>query len=199
MNEFEQTIEKLIKEVTSVDTIEINDIPNIELYMDQVTTFMENNLQCFKRYPSDKVLTKTMINNYAKARLFPAPVKKKYSRNHIMLLVIIYHLKTILSINDIHKLLSPITEELREGGDSRSLEIVYTSFIYLQKNAATNVLHDLAEKYEQIDCKLEEAHVDNRQDLKFILTILLLSIQANTEKRLAEKILDNFFPEPKSK
>ena len=55
------------------------DIPNIDLYMDQVTTFMDSQLATSKRHEDDKILTKTMINNYAKNDLLPPPEKKKYS------------------------------------------------------------------------------------------------------------------------
>ena len=109
MEGFIKNLEVIINESIKEETIELSDIPNIDLYMDQVTTFMEESLKSYKRYPVDKVLTKTMINNYAKAKLFPSPLKKKYTKNHLMLLVIIYHLKSILSINDINKLLKPIT------------------------------------------------------------------------------------------
>ena len=75
-----------------VKYISPEDIPNIDLYMDQVTTFMDSRLQSSARYPGkDKILTKTMINNYAKNDLLPPPVKKKYSREHVMLLGFIYY------------------------------------------------------------------------------------------------------------
>ena len=70
------------------------EIPNIDLYMDQVTTFMEEHLKDSKRYEEDKVLTKTMINNYAKNNLLPPPVKKKYSRDHMLMLIFIYYFKS---------------------------------------------------------------------------------------------------------
>ena len=57
-------------------------IPDIDLYMDQVTTFMEEHLKDTRRYPDDKVLTKTMINNYAKNNLLPPPVKKNTQGPH---------------------------------------------------------------------------------------------------------------------
>ena len=77
------------------------EIPNIDLYMDQVTTFMEEHLKDSKRYEEDKVLTKTMINNYAKNNLLPPPVKKKYSRDHMLMLIFIYYFKNLLSFHDI--------------------------------------------------------------------------------------------------
>ena len=74
----------------SLSYVQLEKIPGIDLYMDQVTSFMEEELKNTKRNQEDKALTKTMINNYAKNRLLPPPVKKKYSREHILLLLFIY-------------------------------------------------------------------------------------------------------------
>ena len=78
------------------------DIPSIELYMDQVTTFMDRYLSKNKRTEEDKTLTKTMINNYTKNDLLPPPNKKRYSKEHIILLIYIYYFKNVVTINDIH-------------------------------------------------------------------------------------------------
>ena len=76
-------LRSLLDKIKNIDYIKPEDIPNIELYMDQVTTFMDEHLESTKRYDSDKILTKTMINNYAKNDLLPPPVKKKYSKEHM--------------------------------------------------------------------------------------------------------------------
>ena len=96
----DERIQDILKRLDTLSYIRPEEIPGIDLYMDQVTTFMDEHLKNTKRYPEDKVLTKTMINNYAKNNLLPAPNKKKYSREHILLLIFIYYFKNILSIND---------------------------------------------------------------------------------------------------
>ena len=83
-------LSSILESLDRIHHIKLEDIPNIELYMDQVTTFMEHNLKSSLRNPEDKILTKTMINNYAKNDLLPPPVKKKYSREHIIMLIFIY-------------------------------------------------------------------------------------------------------------
>ena len=85
-NRIQESIDKITKKTSVVDE---NEIPNIALYMDQVTTFIDDNLSSTKRYEDDKLLTKTMINNYTKAGLLPPPEKKKYSQDHILMLVVI--------------------------------------------------------------------------------------------------------------
>ena len=108
------SIEKIINDFTTyIQTqhpVASSEMPNIDLYMDQVTTFMEEHLEHCKRFPDDKILTKTMINNYAKNRLLPPPDKKKYSKDHMLFLVFIYYFKNILSISDIQTLLAPLSE-----------------------------------------------------------------------------------------
>ena len=72
-----QSLEQLFENFADFDFIRSDLLPNIDLYMDQVTTFMDCHLEKSKRYPEDKILTKTMINNYTKNNLLPPPDKKK--------------------------------------------------------------------------------------------------------------------------
>ena len=86
-------LNSLLSSLDRVGYINPDDIPNIDLYMDQVTTFMSGRLRSTARYPEeDKILTKTMINNYAKNDLLPPPIKKKYSKEHVLLLIFIYYI-----------------------------------------------------------------------------------------------------------
>ena len=76
-NDVKSFLADLLQKLKSIDYVKTEDIPNIGLYMDQVTTFMDEQLNACKRYENDKILTKTMINNYAKNDLLPPPEKKK--------------------------------------------------------------------------------------------------------------------------
>ena len=91
-------LESILKSLDRIDYIRPEDIPGIDLYMDQVTTFMDSQLSSSRRYEDDKILTKTMINNYAKNHLLPPPEKKKYSREHMLLLIFIYYFNCFIFI-----------------------------------------------------------------------------------------------------
>ena len=134
MNTFNEVIERYAAQIRTADVIEIADIPTIDLYMDQVTTFMDKGLARYKRNETDKILTKTMINNYTKAKIFPPPVKKKYSRTHLMLLIMIYHLKAILSIKDIGVLFHVALAEPDAEKQAQQIETIYAGFVALQKS-----------------------------------------------------------------
>ena len=107
-------LNSILSSISRIDYVRPDDIPNIDLYMDQVTTFMEKELASSKRHEDDKILTKTMINNYAKNNLLPPPVKKKYSKEHLLIMIFIYYFKNFLSIKDIETMLEPITDKYFE-------------------------------------------------------------------------------------
>lgn len=74
-----------------------SELPDIELYMDQVITYMNKYISVFTR-DGENGLTSSMINNYVKLNIMPPPVKKKYSRVHISRLIMICAMKPVLSI-----------------------------------------------------------------------------------------------------
>lgn len=83
-----------------------NELPEIDLYLDQVVGYLEKYLEQYNVNKDDKIITKTMINNYVKLGIMPAPEKKKYKREHIAYLIVICVLKQVYSISDIGKLIS---------------------------------------------------------------------------------------------
>ena len=116
--------------------------------MDQVTTFMEEQLKRTKRYEEDKILTKTMINNYAKNNLLPPPVKKKYSKEHVLVMIFIYYFKNILSIKDIESVLTPITEKTFDKEESLDMTSVYEEICQMEKSRIDDLKKDVTNSYE---------------------------------------------------
>lgn len=171
-------IKEIIEQLTSIELIKSSQIPDIDLYMDQITTLFEEKLKTYKKDENDKLLTKTMINNYTKDGLIPPPVKKKYSKNQIILLIMIYYLKNIISINNIKTILNNI--------DENNIEKIYNDFINLQEEENKRIEKEILENMKFV--------TENNEDekTKKILTALMLINQANIRKILAEKIIENY-------
>lgn len=188
-------IEDLLNSIKgSVDRIEYiraMDIPDIGLYMDQVTTFMDTHLKNTTREPAtDKILTKTMINNYAKNNLLPPPSKKKYSRDHVLLLIFIYYYKGILSISDIQELLQPITQRYFENGKTYDLTRVYEEVFSLEREQKDALKADVEEKFQIAQKTFEDAPEEERDFLKIYSFICMLSFDVYVKKLLIEKMID---------
>lgn len=193
-------INSILNSISRVDYIKPEDLPNIDLYMDQVTTFMESQLASTKRYPEDKILTKTMINNYAKNDLLPSPEKKRYSKEHMLMLIFIYYFKNILSINDIQILLSPITDKYFKSTGDKDLTYIYNEVFSMEKNRIEALKKDLFKSYQTAQSTFEDAEEEDREFLKNFSFICQLSFDVYLKKMLIEHLIDNMRPEdPKGK
>lgn len=186
----EERLKELLLHLDSLDHIHVEDIPQIDLYMDQVTTFMEKHLGNLKRYPDDKVLTKTMINNYAKNNLLPSPVKKKYTQEHILLLVFIYYFKNLLNFADIETILSYITEH-HFGEETLPLSEVYTEVFKLEHKQMENLKADVIQKFEAAGETFQQVEDDaSRNDLQLFSFICELAFDVFLKKQMIEMITD---------
>lgn len=184
-------LNSILASLDRVKCIDPEDIPSIDLYMDQVTTFMDSQLRSSVRYPGeDKILTKTMINNYAKNDLLPPPVKKKYSKEHVLLLVFIYYYKGILSIGDIQKLLHPITERFFQGNGSFNLESVYKEAFSMEEAQIEALKADVTQKFRVAEGTFHDAPKESRGFLQKFAFICALSFDVYLKKLLIEKLVD---------
>ncbi|SDH37611.1 protein of unknown function [Desulfosporosinus hippei DSM 8344] len=190
----EKTLKQLVEELSLTQDIKITDIPDIDLYMEQLTSFMDNSLSNQKRDEQDKILTKTMINNYTKAGLVMSPVKKKYNKRHIILLILVYYLKNILSINDIKSLFEPVLNNIETPEDDLiSLEDIYSTFLEVKNIELASFDERLIEKATMIKEKTQTIDKDGKDTAELFLIVIMLIAQANAHKKLAEKIIDKYF------
>jgi DNA-binding transcriptional MerR regulator len=187
----EAYIRSLIESLRDVKYITPDDIPNIDLYMDQVTTFMDKHLTSSKRFSEDKLLTKTMINNYTKNELLPPPYKKKYSKEHMYLLIFIYYFKNILSINDIQNIFSPLTKRYFGGESDINLEDIYKEVFRLQEEQTDALTKDMIRKMTK--AKESFADVTDPEDHDFLTVfafITMLCFDVYMRKHMIEKMID---------
>ncbi len=181
----------VIEDMKRIDYIKPTDVPNIDLYMDQVTTFMDKHLETTRRYSEDKLLTKTMINNYTKNNLLPSPNKKKYSKDHMYLLIFIYYLKNILSISDIQKVLKPLSENFFGEGKALTLEDIYTEVFGLESEQSMVVTRDVVRKYQKSRGSFEKVEDEKeRKLLQDFALISMLSFDVYMKKQLIEALID---------
>lgn len=188
----EEYIKSLIDSLKDVKYIMPDDIPNIDLYMDQVTTFMDKHLKSSKRYSEDKLLTKTMINNYTKNELLPPPSKKKYTKEHMFLLIFIYYFKNILSINDIQNIFNPLTERYYGEGSKVDLEDIYKEIFRLEKEQTDALTKDMIRKMTK--AKESFPQVTNQEDHDFLTTfsfISMLCFDVYMRKHMIEMMIDH--------
>ena len=187
----DKILESILEKLSKMEYVKSAEIPNIDLYMDQVTSFMNSHLNGAKRYEDDKILTKTMINNYAKNRLLPAPEKKKYSKEHILVLIFIYYFKNILPIGDIQSILNPLTERYFDNGYELNLEKIYEEVFSLEKEQIEYLKENLKRDYRRAKGTFAEEAEEDRDFLQTFSFICMLSYDIYIRKQIIERLIDS--------
>ena len=190
--ETEDLLQSILDSLDRIDYIRPDDIPDIELYMDQVTTFMDSRLKNAARNPEvDKILTKTMINNYAKNKLLPPPEKKRYSREHLLMLIFIYYFKNILSISDIQTLLGPITDKYFKSMTEKDMTYIYQEVFSMEQTQIRYLEKDLMRRFKSAGEIFEDADPEDKEFLHQFSFICLLSFDVYMKKMIIENMIDH--------
>ena len=198
--ETEDLLQSILDSLNRFEHISPADIPDIELYMDQVTTFMGSRLRHSARNPEeDKILTKTMINNYAKNDLLPPPIKKKYSKEHVLLLIFIYYYKGVMSINDIQTILEPITSRYFHQENGFKLEDIYNEVLSLEPGQIEKLKQDIQDKYHLAQDTFGDYPEEDKEFLRLFSFICMLSFDVYIKKLLIEKLIDTYTAEKSPK
>ena len=185
----------LLDAVDKVDLIDPSEIPDISLYMDQVTTYMDEHLKQSRRRDEDKILTKTMINNYAKNKLLPPPEKKKYAKEHIMLLILIYYFKGTLSLQDIQAVMEPICERYFHADSDRGIDDLYEEIVRMNRDRQKGFREDVNDMVDTAADYFSDAKDEEREFLRVLAMINMLSYDVFVRRMLIEKLIDRYFNE----
>lgn len=183
-----ENVNEIIADLGLENIITLEDLPKIDLYMDQVIQLFEQKYGASKRTEDEKVLTKTMINNYAKGKLFFPIKNKKYSKEHLLLISLIYQLKGALSLNDIKTTLDGLNEKIIAG--DFNLEAFYESYLYLFKKNVESFKEDIEEKAKEVNEEIKKLEEQDSQYLEKVLLIAAFVGISNLYRRVAEKLVD---------
>ena len=112
-------------------------------------------------------------NNYAKNNLLPSPEKKRYSKEHLLVLIFIYYLQNLLSISDIQTLLGPLTDKYFKSMDDMDLTAIYNEVFSMEKGQIESLQKELLERYEIAQGTFENAPEEDRDFLKLFSFICL--------------------------
>lgn len=189
-NDIPSVIEEVFKRYTDGSYIKASMLPDLDLYVDQITTFLTRHLAKTIRFEDDKIMTKTMINNYTKNHLLPPPDKKKYSRDHILLMIFIYYFKNFLPISDIKTILRPLTDKYFHKDADLNLEAIYTTLFSKEDTFVQEVLENVMKQFHMSADLFPDAPKADQASLREFTFICMLSLDIYLKKQLIEAILD---------
>ena len=189
-NDIPSVIEEVFKRYTDGSYIKASMLPDLDLYVDQITTFLTRHLAKTIRFEDDKIMTKTMINNYTKNHLLPPPDKKKYSRDHILLMIFIYYFNNFLPISYIKTILGPLTDKYFHKNADLNLEAIYTTLFSKEDTFVQEVLENVMKQFHMSADLFPDAPKADQASLREFTFICMLSLDIYLKKQLIEAILD---------
>jgi hypothetical protein len=172
----------------------------MEIYMDQAETFLNRGLKIYRKNEKDKVITKTMIGNYVKHNMLPRPVNKKYSKDHLILLTLIFYLKGTFQMEEIEKIVKPLIDNYNsEFDDKIDLAALYDGILEVQAAEQETLAQSVNQMIKESKYRLRETELSDDDMLELFMLIVNLSMKADAQKFLAHKLLREYILKPKQK
>lgn len=173
MRDINKSIKFWLEELENFNLLEYERLPDIDLYMEQLITFLDRYLLVFGTSSLDKQITSSMINNYVKGDCIPSPVSKKYNKEHIALILEICMLKKANNISEIKQIIDI-------NYTNTDFKETYNDFVKKINDNLHSMCNEVENKVNEIDTNDQNALVN---------LALELSINANTNLLIAKRIL----------
>lgn len=181
-----QEMEMLVKDAVNDADLRPEEIPSIDLYMDQITSLVADKLKSGSERFHDRVLTKTMINNYSKDGLI-SPIKgKKYNKEQILQMLLVYSMKNTLSIGEIGRVLQNVYMGKNYGEEM--LQSVYLRFLDIKELERSEIWGMIGDFTERCEFDLEK-------DEDFFTFLLGLAAWSSYLKNVVQALLEARYPE----
>lgn len=197
---YEEFVKKVVDEFINDNKEKEMDFPEIDLYVDQAASYLNRKLALFDTDEKEEIITKAMISNYTKHGIIPRPIQKKYSREHLLFLNMVYYLKGMFQMSEIRRLMKPIIKNYNSELDEKiDLMGVYRTIVDLQNVEKKNMEKNIWDNIESIKTSLEEKDMSDDDLLEIFTIIMSLAIKADAQKYLAKRLLNEYFSKQEGK
>lgn len=179
-----EKLEQIINQSANPSRLEPEQIPELELYIDQILMLFEDKLGENRRRENDKILTKSMVNNYSKEKMIRPMRGKKYSREQILQILMICNLKNVLSIGDIKQVMTLL---MAEGVQAKGMQEIFEKDRENQK--------ELKESINVMVDRLKQNYDEEMDTMALVSLLLSFAGIAAYYRKTSEAIIDRFFIE----
>ncbi len=197
---YEESVKNIIEEFFQQGALSKSSFPEMELYMDQITGFMNQKLRIYSKDEDDQIMTKAMIANYVKHKLVPRPHNKKYNKEHLILLTFIHFLKNSFQMDEIENIMKPILENYYSEFDEKiNLSEMYDSVTSLQNDVKEKLIEETLQDVNRIKSRNKQMELEDDDIIELFMLIIEISIKVDFERYLIQKLYDQYFDVPKKK
>jgi hypothetical protein len=194
---YEEYLKTQLGKLKEAGVIATQDLPEMDLYIDQVSTVFRKFLDKLDDSFAEKYVTKPMINNYVKRGQIARPDGKRYTKDHMVMIAMVIYLRSIFKMEDISKIMKPLIDNYSSAyDDTISPELVYALAQEATENRLQEFLSGIDESVSVIKREIEDTDLADDQSMEVLVLILTLAMRAEMEKYLAERLMKVYFEQP---
>ena len=191
---YEQFAEKLALEYQKKGLADGKSVPDIDLYIDQMVSCLNSELSLYAKN-GEGPITKGIVSNYTKHKMIPGPEGKRYTKDHCIFMLLVYYLKGCFSMDQVQRLMKPILSNYDSAWDDNvDMQAYYKEILAAVRKSEENFTEQLQERILENKKFLADRGSDDDIS-ELILLITMPIMRSNEERYMAEKLLDEYFPE----
>ena len=191
---YEKYAEKLALEYQKKGLADGKSVPEIDLYIDQMVSCLNTELSLYAK-DGEGPVTKGIVSNYTKHRMIPGPEGKRYTKDHCVYMLLVYYLKSCFSMDQVQRLMKPILSNYDSAWDDNvDMQAYYKEILAAVRKSEKDFSEQLQERILANKKFLADRGSDDDIS-ELILLITMLIMRSNEERYMAEKLLDEYFPE----
>ena len=191
---YEQFAEKLALEYQKKGLADGKSVPDIDLYIDQMVSCLNSELSLYAKN-GEGPITKGIVSNYTKHKMIPGPEGKRYTKDHCIFMLLVYYLKGCFSMDQVQRLMKPILSNYDSAWDDNvDMQAYYKEILAAVRKSEENFTEQLQKRIlENKKFLADQGSDDDISELILLITMLIM--RSNEERYMAEKLLDEYFPE----
>lgn len=191
---YEQFAEKLALDYQKKGLADGKSVPDIDLYIDQMVSCLNSELSLYAKN-GEGPITKGIVSNYTKHKMIPGPEGKRYTKDHCIFMLLVYYLKGCFSMDQVQRLMKPILSNYDSAWDDNvDMQAYYKEILAAVRKSEEDFSEQLQERILANKKFLADRGSDDDIS-ELILLITMLIMRSNEERYMAEKLLDEYFPE----
>ncbi|MDR1247497.1 MAG: DUF1836 domain-containing protein [Clostridiales Family XIII bacterium] len=197
---YEEYIKHVMDDFTSESIIKPDAFPTMELYADQVAGFFDEQLKIYAgaaREKSDSVLTETGIASSVKRGVLPKPIKKKYARDHVIIMTMLFYMTSVLRTDEIESVMRPFIDNYDSTFDDKiDFYRLYAAIAPVLERERTLLSREIQGSVTDVKAAIRGEGLEDDDNTELLLLLLSLAARADAAKYAVQRILSEYFTRP---